>query len=371
MKKLLTVSAVIALILIVSVPFTIAASPVLRSGEAISITESQEVLGDFYAAGGTVSMSGAVAGDLYAAGGTVALDGEVAEDVVVFGGSVQIAGAVGDDVRVIGGEATISGEVEGDVLVLGGIVRILETSQIRGDVLFLGGEVSIEGTVNGSVTGRAEGIRIDGPVMGDVSITSARPLELGDRANIDGDVEYRSLQDVVRAPGSVVAGDVTKKETSAAMEASSFSMLSLLILFFTSLVYLFLFKKKLDPFMRETMHSFGKRGAIGLATIVAVPVAVVILMITVIGMPIGIALASALTFLSVIAWSLGGIFLGVVLARLVEGQATLTLKWTLVGTLVFGLFSYIPFIGGLLIAVVVLIVLGSMVRTIYIRIRRA
>lgn len=371
MKKFLTIGAVVALILIVCVPFTIAASPVLRSGEAISITESQEVLGDFYAAGGTVSMSGTVAGDLYAAGGTIALDGEVEEDVVVVGGSIQIAGAVGDDVRVVGGEATISGAVEGDVLVLGGIVRILETSTISGDVFFFGGEVTIEGTVRGSITGRSEGIRIDGPVMGDVSISSARPLELGDRAHVDGDVSYRSLQDVVRAPGSVVAGDVIKKETSAAVEASSFSILSLLILFFTSLVYLFLFKRKLDPFMRETVHAFGKRGFIGLATIVAVPIAVVILMITVIGLPIGIALGSALTLLCVVAWSLGGIFLGVVLSRFIEGQIALSLKWTLVGTLVFGLFSYVPFIGPLLTTGVVLIVLGSMVRTIYLRIRRA
>ncbi len=370
MKKILTIGAVIALILIVSVPFTIAASPVLRSGEAVAVNESQEVLGDFYAAGGTISMSGAIAGDFYAAGGTIALSGEVAEDVVVVGGSIQITGPVGDDVRVAGGEATISGDVEGDVIILGGIVRVLETARIDGDVFFLSGEVSIEGTVRGSITGRAEGIRIDGPVMGDVSVASARPLELGDRANIDGDVEYRSLQDITRAPGSVVAGDVTKKESSAAIEASSFSILSLLILFFTSLVYLFLFKKKLDPFMRETIHAFGKRGFIGLATVVLVPVAVVISLITVIGMPIGIALASALTLLCVVAWSLGGILLGVALARLIEGHAVLTLKWTLVGTLVFGLFSYVPFVGPLLTAAVVLIVLGSMVRTIYFRIRR-
>lgn len=347
-------------ILGVVVPSVALASPVLRSGEEVTVSEAQAVEGNFYAAGGAVTISGSVEGDLYAASGTVTINGEVADDVVVAAGTTQIHGEVGDDVRVLAGEVTIAGSVGGDLLVLGGIVRVLSTAQIDGDVLFFGGESDLDGDVRGGVSGRAEAVRINGPIRGDVSVVTTRALQLGDQAHVGGDIEYWSVRDAVRAPGSVVVGDMTKHVSIEGAQEDGISMLPILMLFFTTLVYLTLFKGALVPFMHRSVARFGVYSLIGLGVVLGVPVAAVLLMVSVIGMPVGAALFLLWGIVLLVSWSLGGLFLGAVLARYLEGEVSLSLKWALLGTLVFALLSYMPYLGPLVVVVVALILIGSM-----------
>ena len=363
-----SVSIVLSAILTL-VPLSVAlAAPVLRSGESVTVANTQEVPSDFYAIGETVTVSGKITGDLYAAGGTVTANGEITQDAVVAGGTVYITGKVGDDVRAIGGDITIAGPVEGDVLVMGGVVHVLSTAKIKGDILFLGGEIDMDGDLRGSLSGNGGTIRINGPVLGNVSVTSGGTLELGDQAHVEGTITYSSMKDISRAQGSVVVGDITKKEVATSTSPLS-SILPILALFFTTLVFLLLCKTKLPRLMKHTVEAFGRNGLIGFGVVVLTPIAAAILMVSVIGLMVGIAALLLYFLLLLMSLSLVGVFAGALLSRYFDNEVTINLKWALLGTLATVLVFYIPYIGPLLVLVAALIVVGGIASLFYRRLR--
>ncbi|MBI4086719.1 hypothetical protein HY416_01920 [Candidatus Kaiserbacteria bacterium] len=358
------VSATLALM-----PLTVLAAPVLRSGESVSVGEAQKVESDFYAVGGAVTVSGTVDGDLYAAAGTVTVNGTVGGDAVIAGGSVRLDGPVKDDVRMIGGELVIAGTIEGDVLVMGGAVHVLSTAHVGGDILFVGGEMTMEGELKGSLSGQAEKIRVNGRVFGDVSVTAASALELGDQAHVEGIVEYTSRNEIARAPGSVVIGDVVKKPMVDARAPISSYVLPLLVFFFTTAAYLLLFRKILDRLMRHTVGSFGLHGLLGFGVMAAVPIVVGALLVSIIGLPVGMALLLAYFLLIAVALSCSGILAGALFARFVDGTAAVSLKWTIVGTLSLVLLGYVPYLGALVFAVATVVLIGGITTLVYARVR--
>ena len=62
-------------------------------------------------------------------------------DVVVYGGAVDIEGTVTHDVTVFGGDATIDGRVGHDVVMLGGAVHLGPHADVGHDVAVIGGDL--------------------------------------------------------------------------------------------------------------------------------------------------------------------------------------------------------------------------------------
>jgi uncharacterized RDD family membrane protein YckC len=69
--------------------------------------------------------------------------GQTAEVVVVIGGSARIYGKVRDTVTVIGGNAEIEGEVDHEVVAVMGNVKVGPKGKLHGDVVAAGGKVEI------------------------------------------------------------------------------------------------------------------------------------------------------------------------------------------------------------------------------------
>lgn len=360
--------AMIMAIGLAAVPTPANASPVLRSGEAITVSDQQEVVGNFYAASASLLIDGAVRGDLHALAGAARVAGTIENDAAIMGGTVQIDGVIGDDLRVFAGELIIAGTVEGNLMVLGGSVKILSDARISGDVLLLSGDVDVSGAVAGSITGRADTVRIHGAVEGDISVTARRILELGNRAHIDGDIAYRSPKELVRAPDSVVVGDIARTPYSTS-GARTFSIVPLLVLLFTSLVYAYLFRQKLEYVAQYTLSTFGFNSIVGLLSLLALPLVAVLLIVSVIGMPVGVTLLLVMLSVFAIAWSLAGVVVGAAIAQRIEGAPAVSVKWVLIGALTFGLVSYLPYIGMLVATLIVLMVAGALLRLIYASIR--
>jgi hypothetical protein len=76
-----------------------------------------------------------VGGDL-----VVAVGESCAGDAVVIGGDLVVRGTVGGNAVAIGGSVQVSGQVGGDVVSLGGEVQLQDGAQVEGDVAALGGE---------------------------------------------------------------------------------------------------------------------------------------------------------------------------------------------------------------------------------------
>ena len=343
------------------------ASPVIRTGETISLKSDQSVAGDFYAVGGTLTNSASVGGDSTVVAGTVTQDGSTTVDFSAIAGRVELHAPVGDDVRVLGGNVVIADKVGGDVVVVGGELTILSTASIAGDVIFYGGTLTVEGPVRGSIFGRAESVRIDAKVEKDIDVTAQSGLVFGAHADVTGNTVYRSPKEAVRAVNAVFGGSLSR-DTEALFSTSDNSRPSLVpffVLLFTGFVARFLCAQWLTVFFARLQTAYGHAMLAGFAALIRVPIAVLLLFVSVLGALLGGAMLAFYIGLILLAIGIAGVFLGGVIAHVVTGKVSYSVLWVLVGTGVFYTLQFIPYIGGLCVLALVLTVFGGFVMHLY------
>lgn len=351
---------------------TARAETVLRTGENISVDVEQTVDGDYYVGVGTLgntTMSGTVKGDMYALGGTVTTNGTVQNDLTAIAGSVQVLAPVQDDVRVVGGEVTIANHVSGDVFVIGGVLKVLSTATVDGNIIFFGGEADISGNVGGSILGTSKKIRVDAEVKGNIDITTASALTLGDKANITGFVHYSSIRPIVRAQNATVAKEVTQSAYTATAQSNESktrtALIPIFITVFATLSLFLLFKRELQSFTVHAQQSLGKSVLLGLAFVILGPIVALILTVTVLGMLLGI-ISFALVLLGyVLGYVLMGVVLGAYLAKWFTKEATVSLPWILIGSLVLQGALLVPVLGIMAVCLLFIITVGGLVVSAY------
>lgn len=359
--------SVLTFVAALAFPVTATAETVLRAGEQVSVAAGDVVAEDFYTTAETINVSGRVAGDMYALGGSVTTNGEVAADLAVLGGSVRVLGPVGDDVRVVGGEVSITDTVAGDVFVLGGTLTVLSSAAIEGDVFFFGMNAEIKGDVAGSVYGTAERIRIDAPVAGNVEVTAAESFTLGGQANIAGNVQYRSGQELVRAQNAVVGGTVTRGTfpQNRAENPQSFVLFLFASHLFTLLVFYFLLRQTLARLTQEGVANAAKCAVIGFIAMVVWPVTAAILGFTIVGAPLGIFLFFAGTAMVILSYLLAPLYVGYALLRFRTKTPSVHTLLILAGTAGLYLLGMIPFVGAWLVAAAVIVSFGALLHNLY------
>jgi cytoskeletal protein CcmA (bactofilin family) len=320
------------------------AGPIIRGGEMVSIDASQSLDGDFYGFGSTITLSGAAGHDVYALGGTVTVNAPVSEDLTIVGGSVQVHTDIGDDMRVLGGEVTLGGTVKGDVAVVGGVLTILSTAKIEGDILFFGGSLVVEGDVVGTVHGFAESVRINATIGGDIEMTASQGLTLNDRAEVRGDITYKSAQELSRAQNAVVEGDIQKRDMDDEDSGSSRTpYLFVLSTLFMAASLFFIARSSVERFCRESFARIGQNGLIGLAMLLVLPFVSVVLLVSFVGIPLGILLFLAFLSLITLSFGLTPILIGYLVERTIVKQDSITLRTIIIGVVVNLALMAIPF----------------------------
>lgn len=193
-----------------------------------------------------------------------------AEDQIVFGGSVTVP----------------RGQRVGEVVVFSG--RVTVNGVVAGDVVVLEGPVTVTGQVNGSV------IVADGAVR------------LAESARVGGDVF--ASDPIVAQPGARVGGE-TRSGVRFSFEGPLVALGKLLgpiavsvSVLLTGLALLLLAPRAADAIAEAMASAPLASVAWGLLVVIAVPVAALALVISVLGLPLGLAL-----FLSLGLWWLVGL----------------------------------------------------------------
>jgi len=350
--------------LLFTVP-VLASAAVIRSGEEVVVDSDQTVEGDFYGVGGASTISGEIEGDAYVVGGTVTVNAPIRNDLTVIGGTVQVHGPVGDDVRIVAGEVTLADAVDGDVVVLGGVLRVLSTASISGDVVFYGDNLVLDGAVGGSVFGSARDLRINSSVTGDIDVATQGSLTLGDRAEVLGNITYKSGSEIVRSQNAVVVGDIQQETLPASDAPIATVLLPMLASLFVALIAFVLFRPFLVRYTSELRTSYGLHGLVGLAAFVAIPFVAIILMVSVLGFLAGVLLLSMYIALLIASWVLAIVFVGTFLRRLYTKDTQITLLSVVLGVVAFEVLALVPFVGPLAVFACVLIALGSISTHLY------
>lgn len=364
-KKMAALAALGVLFL---TPMT-AGAAIIKTGDQPSTAASERLTDDVYLAGGNVNSAGAITGDLIAVGGTVVVSGAVSQDLMVGGGNVTVLGAVGDDVRVGGGTVVLNGRIAGDLIVGGGQVTVAGPG-IGGDVLGGVGMVRIDAPVAGDVTLGGGEVYINAPIQGSVKFTGEK-LTLGASAVISGSLTYKSPKEVIIEDGASVRGETvyTPMESKAGGKKAVAGILSLIFLgkmiavLACALVVGLIFNR----YAREVVANAGEQPLLelgrGFLALVAVPVASIILLVTVLGIPLGLFGLAAFVGMMILTSIVAPIVLGSVAYRyFTKRDYEVTWLTILIGVVAYSILGLIPFVGWIATFAVFLITLGSMIR---------
>ncbi len=361
MKKILVVLLAVAIF----VPAAVTAAVLKANGE-ISMRSSEVINDDVYVAGGSINTAATVVGDLVIAGGNLFLAGSTTQDVIAAGGTITVAGPVGDDARIAGGNLTLSGSVKDDVIIAGGQINIVSTSIIGGDLIATGGNIVIDGDVRGRVEVTGGNVVLNGLVTGTVVIRADK-ITIGEQAVVIGKVSYSSPQKAEIKEGSQLRGGVEFKQVQRASDVSTRGfgiVIKFLILAVTALLLQLLLGKIAVRITSDSAARPWRNLGIGFLALVATPIAAILLVATIIGLPLGILLFLAYAASLLFSCLFVPIFVGAVAWKYFKKSDMYILDWktALIGAFITVVFGAVPFIGGLFVFITLLIVLGALVQ---------
>ncbi len=208
MKKLIKCAALSLIIMLAAAGMAAAQENIVGGGinktaGSLEVPRGTTVNGDVIVNMGEIVILGTVNGNVSGNMGQITIHGDVNGDVDANMGQVTIIGSVSGSVRARMGEVIVDGTVAGNVDADLGSVRIRGT--VGGDVDTGLGELRVPGEVMGNVTSRGGNVSITGTVEGDVTLTRGI-VELGSQSVVGGRVYVE--EGLVRRSEGAVAGSV-------------------------------------------------------------------------------------------------------------------------------------------------------------------
>ncbi len=380
-KKLLYFSSLLAFVLLFATSNAYAADlriPDKNNGN-VNIGQNERIK-NLYTAGNIISVDANIQKGLHAAGNIVTINGNVGSTVYSAAGTLFVNGNVGGSVHGVGGSIIINNSVANDVFVGGGHLLISKSASVGNDLFIGGGTIDIQGPVYGNAYIGGGVITINSEVKGNVKITSADKIKLGSNAKIGGNLEYNSKNEIEIEEGASILGETTiinKKGKTDSSKETVFAILFAIIsvgilikilgLIIVGLILLYVFRNLTENTVKEGLNNFWKSLATGLVLLFIIPIIMILLFITVIGIWPGI-IVGVLYILSIfLAISLSGITFGSWAISVIRKNKDYPINWKIVvvGVLALTIITFIPIIGGIVCFIFVLINFGAIYRLIH------
>jgi hypothetical protein len=362
-------------ILVIFFAVTSSAFAQSTSSQSVLLAKEEVVYRDYIGMGDEVRILGTVNGDAYLGGRNVIVEGAVNGDLLVFGGIVTLVGDVRDDVRIIGGQVNVLGRVGRNLTVLGGSINIPSSASVGGSVVAASGQFSLFAPVGKDVRVKAGTVIVGSKIGGDLK-TSVDKLSLLKGASVRGDLVYWSKtrvkipQDLAiegrtifhQTPlfGHVEQRYIQKLNSFLLWSSIAVRVGSIVVAFFVGVVLVWLFpvftRQTADIVKLQPWKSF----FLGFITFILLPLLAVAFFITVIGFPIGLILL----LLFLLAVSLSEIFVALVIGEQIQqksGRKPRLVSALLLGLLIYGIITFIPFIGWIAWTIAAMVGSGALI----------
>jgi cytoskeletal protein CcmA (bactofilin family) len=331
-----------------------------------------EVDDDLYLAGAQVDLYATVNGDVVVAGGQLNLEGDINADLTAAGGSVTVRSVVADDARLAGGDIRILGKIGDDLVAAGGRIYLSPTARVAGRAWLTGGEIRIDGHVVDELRASGGRMVISGKIDGNVELWAERVI-IAETAVITGNLHYKSphVADIasgVRIDGEVVHTPVDVDFKPVVAQAGVAFVVFLLSLLLTAVVLYLLFPDaslRLSQSLRdEPWQSLG----VGLAVFAGLPVLMVILFSTLVGIWLALLLLAVYLVILFTGYLAGAMFVADTgLSRLGKTEVSKVLRAVslAIALLVLIIVNLIPLVGSLINWAVLLAGIGALSRQLY------
>ena len=288
---------------------------------------------------------------------TTVSEGETVEGgLSAFGANIEIAGTVDGGIEAFGANMEVSGTN-------------------RGDLRFGGANVILSGEFHDAVVGMSANLTISGTFEDDLHVKAAR-IVIAPTAVIKGDLVYATPL-LERKQGSRIMGQVIPldseegrawmrirhppKEGHGYLAKGLFGIVTTLALMIVGLLIHFCLPKQTEAVVTALGGSVWRNLGIGLLTLVAAPLCIVISISTALGIPAGIILAFLFITMAYVSRVYVVVWVGrQILGRLRGSSATLFFWPFVAGAVTIGILMLVPVIDWLLRLFLLLIGLGAM-----------
>lgn len=364
MKKTMKRTLLVMLALVIALLPALA----LADGEA-------DGAGNFFA-GESTAAGKTIAGDLYGAGQNVDASGaQVGASAILAGQYVSMNnGAVGGSLRAAGYQVSASNTVVDVNATLAGRDVILGTGFSAKGVYVAAQNVNFAGACD-TLCAMAQDVVISGTVNGDVNV-NAETVTVTDSAVIQGNLNVEAANEPVIAAGASV-GAVSFTQSASDTDEATEGIAPVAAGAWFAHKALSLVKSLLGGLVLAVVYYFLIRGTIadgasmmktrpvampvsGFVTLISLPIAAIILLVTVVGAPAGV-LALCLYGL---ALGFSGSFAGCMLGKLVFPKLH-TLVAYLIGVAAVAVVKIIPVVGGIVTLGTMIYTLGYFIQKIY------
>lgn len=289
---------------------------------------------DIFAVGSIVNVNAPV-DSVIAAGGTVSINAPVSGDVIAAGGQVFVNSNIGGKLVAAGGNLNLKGNVTKNVVLAGGNVHIQKGSLIGKDAYIYADSVYTAGTINGTLKVSATEMTNNGTA---------------------GRVEFEKM-----AP--------EEKKTAPPGGFSTFQIVMSIGYLIAGIILLRFFPALFAAMDREVRSSSATKTLVGILSIVVSFVLIVILAITMIGIPMALML---LVFVAG-ALMLSGIFVSFGLGKAIVlrgGKQTGDMLAFVIGFVVLNILFLLPYIGGIISMISAGLGMGAILYAIFGRMSR-
>lgn len=263
-----------------------------RMGARINVTASDHA--NVSAIGAIISIRGSVREDINAAGAELDVNARAA-NMNLAGAIVSFGGEATENANVAGARLSIQATVGNELNAAGARVLIGPQTQIRGSSQIAGADVVFSGTSEGPVSIYGDTVQITGQIAGDV-LVRARNVTVGRTAVIDGAITFETLSEPVIEEGATLRGrqTVTLPQPRKIEGEHVIAALGFVVLFGVGagLVLGILLLLMGRPFVERAIDTIraqpGWTMLVGLGVLILVPIAALLIMVTVVGVPVGL-----------------------------------------------------------------------------------
>jgi cytoskeletal protein CcmA (bactofilin family) len=323
-----------------------------QSGQNVTVPRGETRAGTFFAFGQVVTIDGDIDGDLVCGANTVTVNGAVRGDVLCAAQTLTIGGTVDGDIRVAGQVVNLNNAIGRNGMVATQSLALNSAGRVGGDLGVLAQNASINGPVTRDVYGAIDSLAVASTV-GAINVAANSLALTGDGA-VTGDVNYHSEKTFALADEKV-GGQVKRtapkesvnNEEDAARAGFAMRLYWILASLLLGLALVALAPKQVQRVTAKMRKRPGATIGWGLILTLLAPVLVIVLLVTVIGIPLALLVGALWLIGLALSGVLAGIAAGEWFVERAEWRSRALLWATLVGVPLAAIVFSVPVLGWL------------------------
>ncbi len=339
------------------------------SGDVLDIRGN--INGDAFLAGSEITFSGNIDGNLFVAANSINLSGKINGNVFVAGNSLTINSEGIDNLFLAGNLVNINSKINKNSYVAGNSVVMSSNSEVGKDLFVSASALTLNANVKRDLSVESTTITLGSNVGRNASIISESAY-FGLNSKIENDLEVSSSMQTASNLNQVANGVISVKEAEnnpgkdyiASFKSKVFGKLTfgLFSVLIVGLLLIKFFGKNVAKLNKDIEKNFGKNLGKGFLLLILTPIISLILLITIIGVKLSFIVTGIYVLAIFFASIVGSIFIGeMFLRKLIKEKNPSQYLSLLIGSLIYIIFTVIPFVGWIIGLIITVVSLGALV----------